>query len=182
MELAENHHKEIKYMDEGDVLEFLEKELVLLKDISNSLRPSLEDIERRASALPYHRVIQKLKELKNHKNPLKKAKVISEARELIPVSIDEFWRGLLEPNTKQKKLVLDADQMVSILTYAIIQTKEIDFPAQIKLTEEFTSEEVQNSKIGQALFTLKAATDNVAKGIINPKRGPDLKWRSITKC
>lgn len=44
--------------------------------------------------------------MKFYENPLKKAKIIGEARSLIPVSIDEFWRGL---DIKSDRLMLDAD-------------------------------------------------------------------------
>lgn len=56
--------------------------------------------------IPYKNVINKLKEIKNYENPLKKAKIIGEARTLISVAIDEFWRGL---SIKADRLMLDAD-------------------------------------------------------------------------
>jgi hypothetical protein len=54
--------------------------------------------------------------VKSFENPLKKAKKIQEARDLIPICINEFWRGLDVP---ADKLVLDADQMLTIMTYSV---------------------------------------------------------------
>ncbi len=55
---------------------------------------------------PYCKVIEKLKDLRKYEDPVKKAKQIQEARDLIPICINEFWRGLEVP---PDKLVLDAD-------------------------------------------------------------------------
>jgi hypothetical protein len=100
-----------------------------------------------------------LKELRDTYNPAKKAKIIGQAKDLISQSIDDFWRGL---SIHTDNLTLDADQLVTIVTYTVIKGKISDLPGQIKLIEEFTSPSVQNSKLGQALFTLRMATDNVA--------------------
>lgn len=91
------------------LVENLNLELVIIKNISDNTRPTLKEIERRMKGQPYKRVIQKLREIKQHQSPIKKAKIIGEARALIAVCIDEFWRGLLEVNTAKKNLLLDAD-------------------------------------------------------------------------
>ena len=93
-------------------------------------------------------------------------KCIEQARDLIPVCVDDFWQGI---PVKKQKLMLDADQMVSILTYSIIQCLITDINGQIKFIEEFTTESVQNSKLGSSLFTLKVAADNVFRGSIGRK-------------
>lgn len=41
-----------------------------------------------------------------HENPLKKAKIIDEAKSLISHCIDEFWHGLCIPSDN---LMIDAD-------------------------------------------------------------------------
>ena len=53
-------------------------------------------------------MIKKLKDLRKYEDPLKKARQIQEARDLIPICINEFWRGIDVP---AEKLILDADQM-----------------------------------------------------------------------
>ena len=69
---------------------------------------ALSDVEinERVYGEPYHLVIEKLKEIKNHENPLKKIHIIEEARELISVCIDNFWMGI---NVPKDKLMIDAD-------------------------------------------------------------------------
>ena len=90
-------------------------------------------------------MINKLKEIKNYENPIKKAKIVENARDLIAMCIDDFWKGL---DVDSNKLMLDADQLLSIMIYTVIKCKLCELPAHIKLVEEFTSSEVQNSKIG----------------------------------
>lgn len=65
--------------------------------------------------------------------------------------------------------MLDADQLLSIMTYVVLQCKMQELPGHLKMIEEFTSQEVQNSRLGQALFTLKAATDNIENDRISRK-------------
>ena len=44
--------------------------------------------------------------------------------------------------------MLDGDQMLSIMIYSVIKSKVSELPGHIKLIEEFTSPDVQNSKLG----------------------------------
>jgi len=62
--------------------------------------------------------------------------------------------------------MIDADSLVSILTYCIVKSEIKDITGHIKLIEEFTSVQVQNSRLGQALFTLKAVCENIQSGIL----------------
>ena len=63
--------------------------------------------------------------------------------------------------------MLDGDQMISIFTYVVLKSNFQELPCHIKMVEEFTSPEIQNGRLGQALFTVKAATENIGKGIIS---------------
>jgi hypothetical protein len=52
----------------------------------------------------------------------------------------------------------------------------------LKIIEEFTSVQVQNGKLGQALFTFKAATENIAQGILVRRMSSMSKlMRSVTR-
>jgi hypothetical protein len=57
--------------------------------------------------------------------------------------------------------------MLSILTFAIIHANLHYLPGHLMLIKEFTTKEIQISKLGQGLFTLQVATENVAKGKIS---------------
>ena len=63
-----------------------------MKSIKNQ-KPDVDgiDMASRLKVPPYEKVIKKLQEIQNVDNPLKKAKVIKEARDLIPECVDEFW-------------------------------------------------------------------------------------------
>ena len=64
-----------------------------------------------------------------------------------------------------ENLILDADQMLSIMTFAIGKAAVMDLPGHLKLVMEFTSQEVQGGKVGQALFTVRAAVENLAENV-----------------
>ena len=75
---------------------------------------------------------------------------------MIPVCIDEFWEGV---PVDKKQLQLDAEQMNSIMSYVVMKAGMTDLMGQIRLIEEFTSEDQQDSEEGQAFFTLKIAAE-----------------------
>ena len=77
--------------------------------------------------------------MRNFEDPFKKVKVIREVRDLISVCINEFWAGI---DVDYDQLDLDADQMLSIMTYVITQTDFCDLPCHLKLIEEFSSSEL----------------------------------------
>ena len=56
---------------------------------------------------PYKSVIDKLKELRTVRHPLKKLKIIFEAKQLITVEIDNYWKD--REHQKHNNLTLDAD-------------------------------------------------------------------------
>ena len=82
------------------------REVNALKLLSDQYKATAEDIERRLYMSPYYKVVQKLQSVRSFEDPLKKAKKLKEAIDLISISINEFWRGLDIPSDK---LVLDAD-------------------------------------------------------------------------
>jgi Vacuolar sorting protein 9 (VPS9) domain len=51
------------------------------------------------------------------------------------------------------------------MTYAISQSDFPELPCHLKLIEEFTSTDLQNGCIGQGLFTLRAAVENLSTSI-----------------
>ena len=63
--------------------------------------------------------------MQDYENPLKKANIIDQAKSFISQCIDEFWKGLCIPSDK---LMIDADQLVSIVTYSIIKSEVKDLP------------------------------------------------------
>ena len=54
---------------------------------------------------------------------------------------------------------LDAEQINLVMCYVIAKSGMTDIMGQITLIEEFTSEEEQESRLGQCLFTLKIAAE-----------------------
>ena len=83
-------------------------------------------------------------------------KLIKEAKNTIPACIDEFWEGV---PVDKKQLQLDADQINCIMSYVVMKAGMCDLMGQIRLIEEFTSEDQQDSEEGQAFFTLKIAAE-----------------------
>ena len=108
------------------------------------------------NAKPYQEVIDILQMLKEVKQPYTAMKLIKQAKSTIPVCIDEFWEGV---PVDKKQLQLDAEQMNSIMSYVVMKAGMADLMGQIRLIEEFTSEDQQDSEEGQAFFTLKIAAE-----------------------
>ena len=61
----------------------------------------------------------------------------------------------IDPNLLQ----LDAEQINGIMAYVVMKAGMADLMGQIRLIEEFTSEDQQESKEGQAFYTLKIAAE-----------------------
>ena len=90
------------------------------------------------NAKPYQEVIDILQMLKEVKQPYTAMKLIKRAKSTIPVCIDEFWEGV---PVDKKQLQLDAEQMNSIMSYVVMKAGMADLMGQIRLIEEFTSED-----------------------------------------
>ena len=86
---------------------------------------------------PYISVIEKLKELRTIKHPLKKLKIIFEAKQLITSEIDSFWK--IREQKKHKQLTLDADQITHIFSFVVMKSGLTDIVAHIQLIEDFTT-------------------------------------------
>ena len=72
-------------------------------------------------------------------------KLIKEAKNTIPICIDEFWEGV---PVDKKQLQLDAEQINSIMSFVVMKAGMCDLMGQIRLIEEFTSEDQQDSEEG----------------------------------
>ena len=79
-----------------------------------------------------------LKQLKQEKQPYGAMKLIRKAKDMIPECIDEFWKDV---PVDKRNLQLDAEQVNAIMSFVVMKTGMPDLEAQIRLIEEFTSEE-----------------------------------------
>ena len=105
-------------------------------------------------------MIRKLKEIPKEKHPLKQLKIISEAKSLITHEIDVFYQS----DKRRKHFCLDAEQINRILAYVVLESGLTDLIAVIQLIEDFTTSEVQESRLGQALVSLKTAAGMLVGG------------------
>lgn len=60
----------------------------------NRILPSREEINQRFRTKPYQKVMEKLEMITKYENPIRKLKLLLEARSLITECIDEFWQGI----------------------------------------------------------------------------------------
>lgn len=70
-----------------------------------------------------------------------------------------MWQGLDED-----KAVLTTDDLIGIMIYALVNLSNDacdSLLVQMRLLEEFTSKEQQNSREGLAFFSLKVALDHL---------------------
>lgn len=106
---------------------------------------------------PYQSVYEKLKEIREHRHPIKKIKVIYEAKKLISLSVDTHL-ARVGHDTLVKKECLDAEQVTFILAFAVMKSGITEIVAHIQHIEDFTTAAMQESHLGQALVSLKNAT------------------------
>lgn len=70
----------------------------------------------------------------------------------------EYWRGII---ADESKLVINRDEMTSIVLFIIAKTEIPDLTSQLKLISEFSSYEIQQGKeaISNAFISLKSPVD-----------------------
>lgn len=91
--------------------------------------------------------------------PLDKARCVVQVSNKIVRSINKFWKGL---HMKKDKLTIDGDSLLMIYIYLTLQMPEsTNLFAHLKLTNEFLTPFVRNTKLGYCLTTLEIALNHV---------------------
>ena len=92
-------------------------------------------INARMRKPPYLLPIHKLKEIAETESPIQKLDVLTKLNEYVCDSVDLFWKGI---PVDRENLYIDADQLVSIYLYLIIQAGIPDFLVHLAIIDHFT--------------------------------------------
>lgn len=141
-------------------------------NISNEKKRKLD-----CHAIPYEKAIKLIKNISSVKKPLQKLKKIIEASDSIKNSIKEFYDENQIKNIKNK--LLDGDEVLSIFLYVLIKASVKSLRADLKIVENFTTDNILNSKNGYYLMMLQLcikfieninSEDLKRKNIVNKKK------------
>lgn len=103
---------------------------------------------------PYSNVIKRMCEIETTGNPVTKYDYISSLQDLICEAIDNY----LQENQSNKQIAVDADTLISILVYSLIQTNKCHWRSQYEYINKFISSEViDNGDQGSYLFSVFSA-------------------------
>ena len=105
---------------------------------------------------PYETAIQLLKQIKKYKTPFEKMMIIASISNEITDCINDFW-GQMESYIKKDLLGIEAEQIVTIFIYIIIQSGIIDIFVHCKMIQFFTTCTTKSSTIGYYYSTVEAS-------------------------
>ena len=113
----------------------------------------------------YRGAIDALRELATVTGPLAKmSQVIATTRRLCEC-VDLHWK---DSNVPADRLVINADQILSIFTYIVVKARVRNLMAQVAMIVEFVKRDVQQGPFGYYLATLEAAIEHV---LVYPSNG-----------
>ncbi|CDW80265.1 UNKNOWN [Stylonychia lemnae] len=129
-------------------------------------------IEKRLSVRPYEIAIQEFRKILNYPAPLDKMRCILRISKIIVKNINAFWKGI---SIDRDKLTIDADSILGIYIFIIINSDIPNLMAQIKFMQTFSTPYVQNiTKLGYCLDTLNIALNH----ILNMDQTKLMNWKS----
>lgn len=112
----------------------------------------------KSNSLPYERCINKLRQIEEVRTPISKLKVIVGCADKITRCINEFNRMNGIPS---KQSMIDADQVLSIYSYILCQSRVRNIEIHLRMVENFSSEEQLLSVTGYYYSVLLCAVESV---------------------
>ncbi len=110
-------------------------------------------LQERLQTPPYREAVEWLRRIARIGTPLKKLKCIAKINSVICQCIDNFWHDLrLNPD----RLMIDADQYISIMIYVIIKARVPDLFTHIALAGELAALGARSQYNAYCLTTLQA--------------------------
>lgn len=100
----------------------------------------------KAKTKPFHRSVIKFREIMVKTcSPLEKLFMLRDLKDLIQLEVQDFWQGVI---TDPSKLILNRDELTSIMIFVIVKAEIPDLYSQLKLISEFTSADIQEATKG----------------------------------
>ena len=105
---------------------------------------------------PYETAIQLLKQISKYKTPFEKMMIIASISNEITDCINDFWTEM-ENYIKKDFLGIEAEQIMTIFIYIIIQSGITDIFVHCKMIKYFTTCTTKSSMIGYYYSTIEAS-------------------------
>ena len=105
---------------------------------------------------PYETAIQLLKQIRRYKTPFEKMMIIASISNEITDCINDFWTEM-ENYIKKDFLGIEAEQIMTIFIYIIIQSGITDIFVHCKMIKYFTTCTTKSSMIGYYYSTIEAS-------------------------
>ena len=106
--------------------------------------------------IPYISAIRLLKSLKNYKSPFEKLLLIATINDQIMESATSFWKGM-ESYIDKDYLFIEADEIMNIFLYIIIQTQMPEILLYCKIIEYFTTQFTRSFSVSYNFTLLEAS-------------------------
>jgi hypothetical protein len=106
--------------------------------------------------VPYHNAVEVLKCLDNYHSPIDKMRLISKIPDQITLSVNDYWKDLKTVITKSL-LNIDADELMSIFIFIVIQSQFPEILIHNEIIKNFTTCSTKNSMDGYYYVTLEAS-------------------------
>ncbi len=110
--------------------------------------------------IPYISAIKLLKSIKNYKSPFEKILLIAAISDQIMESATSFWKGM-EPYIDKDYLFIEADEIMNIFLYIIIQTQIADILLYCKIIDNFTTQFTKGFNISYNYTLLEASIEYI---------------------
>lgn len=108
--------------------------------------------------IPYESAIKQLIKIKNFKAPFEKMMILAKLSDKITESINNYWKGKeVDPSFLQ----IDADELMSIITYIIMKAQINDLVVHLNIIHDFTTTLTKSSLIGYYFSSVDAALSNI---------------------
>ena len=110
--------------------------------------------------IPYISAINLLKSIKKYKTPFEKIILIAAISDQIMESATSFWKDM-EPYIEKDYLFIEADEIINIFLYIIIQSQMPEILLYCKLIKNFTTQFTKSFNISYNYTLLEASLDYI---------------------
>ena len=110
--------------------------------------------------LPYISAINLMKSIKKYKTPFEKILLVAAISDQIMESATSFWKDM-EPYIEKDYLFIEADEIMTIFLYIIIQSQMPDILLYCKIINNFTTQFTKGFNIAYNYTLLEASVDYI---------------------
>ena len=119
----------------------------------------------------YGKAIRRLMELQTTPSPMQKLHCIMDTTRRICECIDDYWK---HSDISCDKLVINADQILSVFIYVVLQARITNLNSHVRLINEFVRDEVLFGNCGYYTATIAASLEHILlmdEGMLRKLRG-----------